>query len=85
MRFAARLYFEHLLDQDHYLEWFIASLRATTLDTLPIWLLTLQIYWRDLVRYRKLGHRLAETLLEKLQLVCRTGPSSMKLYLTAMF
>jgi mediator of RNA polymerase II transcription subunit 12 len=70
VRLAARLFSEHLLDQDHYLEWFLYSLDAASLDKVPIWLLMMGIYWECLVRYRKRSRRLAEVLLEKLRLVC---------------
>ena len=70
VRLTARLFFENLLDQDCYLEWFLSSLDTATADTLPIWLLMLGIYWDHLLRYRKRGRRLAELLLEKLRYVC---------------
>jgi hypothetical protein len=70
VRLMARLFFENLLDQDCYLEWFLSSLENATADTLPIWLLMLGIYWDHILRYRKRGRRLAEVLLEKLRQVC---------------
>ncbi|EAW09216.1 uncharacterized protein ACLA_034190 [Aspergillus clavatus NRRL 1] len=63
---TARLFFEQLLDHDQYLGWFLSSLEAAPLNTLPVWLLMLGIYWNHLLRYRKRGRRLAELLLEKL-------------------
>lgn len=71
VRLVARLFLDHLLDLEHFLEWFLASLEAASLDMLPVWLLMLDIYWGSLVRYRKRGRRLAEYLLEKLRLVRR--------------
>lgn len=67
---TARLFFENLLDHDHYLEWFLSSLEAASISGLPIWLLMLGIYWKDILRYRKRGRRLAEILLVKLRQVC---------------
>ncbi|PGH26686.1 hypothetical protein AJ80_01632 [Polytolypa hystricis UAMH7299] len=67
LRLAARLFGEHLLDQDVFLEWFLTSLDTSSLNTLPAWLLMAGVYWESLVRYRKRGRRLAETLLEKLR------------------
>jgi mediator of RNA polymerase II transcription subunit 12 len=64
------LFFENLLDQDCYLDWYLSSLESASLDTLPIWLLMLGIYWDHLVRFRKRGRRLVELLLEKIRQVC---------------
>lgn len=66
---TSRLFFERLLDHDQYLSWFLASLEAAPLNTVPVWLLMLGIYWNNIMRYRKRGRRLAEVLLEKLRLV----------------
>ncbi|KAL1998478.1 hypothetical protein VTN02DRAFT_6094 [Thermoascus thermophilus] len=67
VRLTARLFFENLLDQDHHIEWFLSSLEMSSFESLPIWLLMLDIYWDNIVRYRKRGRRLVELLLEKLQ------------------
>lgn len=67
VRLAARLFYEHLLDQDCYLDWYLSSMEGSSLDAFPIWLAMLSIYWGSLVRFRKRGRRLAETLLEKLR------------------
>jgi mediator of RNA polymerase II transcription subunit 12 len=64
---TARLFFENLLDHDHFLEWFLSSFEAASLATVPVWLLMLGIYWNNLMRYRRRGRRLAELLLEKLR------------------
>lgn len=66
-RLAARLFYEHLLDQDCYLDWYLSSMEESSLDAFPIWLAMLNIYWGSLVRFRKRGRRLAEALLEKLR------------------
>lgn len=68
---TARLFFENLLDHDHFLEWFLSSFEAATLATTPVWLLMLGIYWNSILRYRRRGRRLAELLLEKLRQVRR--------------
>ncbi|KAJ5594457.1 Mediator complex subunit Med12 [Penicillium hispanicum] len=62
---TARLFFENLLDHDHFLEWYLSSFEAASLTTVPVWLLMLGIYWNGLLRYRRRGRRLAELLLEK--------------------
>jgi mediator of RNA polymerase II transcription subunit 12, fungi type len=67
VRLAARLFFEHLLDQDCYLDWYMSSMETSTLDVFPMWLAMLSIYWENLVRFRKRGRRLSEALLEKLR------------------
>ncbi|KAK2783012.1 RNA polymerase II mediator complex subunit [Emmonsiellopsis sp. PD_33] len=67
MRLSGRLFIEHLIEQDHFLDWFLTSLDAASFDSLPVWLLMTGIYWKHLVRYRKRGKRFAECLLEKLR------------------
>ncbi|KAJ5738342.1 Mediator complex subunit Med12 [Penicillium malachiteum] len=64
---TARLFFENLLDHDHFLEWYLSSLESATLVTTPVWVLMLEIYWGNITRYRRRGRRLAEILLEKLR------------------
>ena len=66
MRLITHLYSEHLLDQDHYLDWLIASFRDSDLDTLPMWLLVVQIHLQDVLQHRRRGRRLAEALLKHL-------------------
>lgn len=63
IKLVCHLYNEHLLDQDQYLEWLLASLESSNTDRLPMWLIMLQIYWSDLVTTRRRGKRLAEALL----------------------
>jgi Transcription mediator complex subunit Med12. len=65
---TARLFFENLLDHDHFIEWFLSSFEAASLVTVPVWLLMLGIYWNNIMRYRRRGRRLAEILLAKLRL-----------------
>lgn len=67
---AARLFFENLLDHDHFIEWFLSAFESASLSTVPVWLLMLGIYWNNLMRYRRRGRRLAEILLEKFRQVC---------------
>lgn len=69
IRLSANLYSEHLLDCEHYLDSVLTSFESSNLDTVPIWILVLQIVWKDLVIYRKYGQRLVEALLGKLQVV----------------
>lgn len=69
---TARLFSENLLDHDHFLEWFLSSFEAASIVTIPIWLLMLGIYWKNIMRYRRRGRRLAELLLHKVRQVCST-------------
>ncbi|KAF4156578.1 hypothetical protein CNMCM6936_006474 [Aspergillus lentulus] len=73
---TARLFFEQLLDHDQYLGWFLTSLEAAPFNTLPVWLLMLGIYWSNILRYRKRGRRLAELLLDKLQLAIKSDSAT---------
>ncbi|KAA6408073.1 MAG: RNA polymerase II mediator complex component Srb8 [Lasallia pustulata] len=69
LRLSSQLFSEHLMDQDHYIDWMIASLHNSDLDNAPIWLLITQIHWKEILQYRRRGRRLAEALLEQLQRV----------------
>lgn len=71
LRLITHLYSEHLLDQDHYLDWLIASFRDSDLDALPMWLLVMQIHRQDVLQHRQRGGRLAEALLKHLDKVSR--------------
>ena len=71
LRLITHLYSEHLLDQDHYLDWLIASFRDSDLDALPMWLLIVQIHQQDVFQHRQRGRRLAEALLKHLDKVSR--------------
>ncbi|CAD6589132.1 MAG: RNA polymerase II mediator complex subunit [Alectoria sarmentosa] len=66
LRLITHLYSEHLLDQDHYLDWLIASFRDGDLDALPVWLLVMQIHHPDILQHRQRGRRLAEAILKHL-------------------
>ncbi|VUC33217.1 unnamed protein product [Clonostachys rosea] len=58
IRLASNLYWEQLLDREHYLEWMTAGLESSTTGKLPMWILIVRIYWADLLRSRKHGKRL---------------------------
>ena len=59
--------FEHrLLDREHYLDWLLSSLENAKLNSLPMWLFMIKIYWAQLTAYRKYASRLAESLLSHL-------------------
>ncbi|KAI5259462.1 hypothetical protein E4T42_00001 [Aureobasidium subglaciale] len=67
MNYAVRLgthfYVEHLLDEEHYMDWILTSLKQSSSERLPVWILLTQIYWKHLISHRRRGHRLAEALL----------------------
>ena len=71
VRLVAHLYSEHLLDQDHYLDWAISSFRDSGLDALPMWLSVMQIHQQDVHKPRQRGRRLAEALLKHIDKVSR--------------
>ncbi|KUI59016.1 Mediator of RNA polymerase II transcription subunit 12 [Cytospora mali] len=66
IRLATHLYAEHLLDREHYMEWLVAGLENCPQSKLPMWLLLTQIYWKDLIKFRKYGRRLVTALLDQL-------------------
>ncbi|KAH8686067.1 RNA polymerase-like protein II mediator complex component Srb8 [Tricladium varicosporioides] len=63
IRLAAHFHAEHLLDREHYMDWLVTSLENSPQAKLPMWILVTQIYWKDLVLYRKYGRRLSGALL----------------------
>ena len=63
---AAHIFEQRLLDRAHYLDWLLGSLENAKLNSLPIWLFMIKIYWNYLTAYRKSGSRLAEALLAHL-------------------
>ncbi|KAI1749282.1 transcription mediator subunit Med12 [Xylaria castorea] len=63
IRLATHLYAEYLLDRDHYMEWLIASLENSNEAKLPMWLLLVQIYWKDMLKLRRHGRRLVTAML----------------------
>jgi len=45
------------------MEWLVSNLENTPQSKLPMWILIMQIYWKDLLRLRKYGRRLATALV----------------------
>ncbi|KAG0650574.1 Mediator of RNA polymerase II transcription subunit 12 [Hyphodiscus hymeniophilus] len=66
IRLAAHFYAEHLLDREHYMDWLVSLLENSPQPKLPMWLLLTQIYWKDLLKYRKYGRRLSAALMNQL-------------------
>ncbi|PQE15191.1 transcription mediator subunit Med12 protein [Rutstroemia sp. NJR-2017a WRK4] len=65
IRLAAHLHEECLLDREHYMDWILSSLESTSQSKLPMWLLIAQVYWKDILRHRRFGRRLAAALLAR--------------------
>ncbi|KAF3765047.1 Srb8, subunit of the RNA polymerase II mediator complex [Cryphonectria parasitica EP155] len=65
VRLATQLYAEHLLDREHYMEWVVLGIENCPNSKLPMYLLIMQIYWKDLLRLRKYGRRLVAALLSQ--------------------
>ncbi|KAG9234086.1 RNA polymeras-like protein II mediator complex component Srb8 [Amylocarpus encephaloides] len=63
IQLAAHFYAERLVDRDHYMDWLVSCLENCAPLKLPIWILVTQIYWKDLLSYRKFGLRLSTALL----------------------
>jgi mediator of RNA polymerase II transcription subunit 12 len=68
LQLATYLYKEHLLEDDHFLDWIINGLDACPSERLFIWLLIVSVsqYWTDITSCRRRGKRLAESLLNYL-------------------
>ncbi|KAK5678378.1 RNA polymerase II mediator complex subunit, partial [Elasticomyces elasticus] len=73
MTYAAKLatafYAERLLDADHYLDWIVSSFNEASMERLPIWIVMVQMFWKDLVGFLRRGRRLAEGVLERLHTI----------------
>jgi mediator of RNA polymerase II transcription subunit 12 len=73
LQLATHLYKEHLLDDDHFLDWIVNGLDTCPSERLFIWLLVASIshYWTDIACCRRRGKRLAESLLNQLEKIYR--------------
>jgi len=69
VRLVTAFFAENLLDSDHYLDWLLASFRASSADRIPIWIVLVQIHWRSLVGQQRRGRALADALLAQLHLI----------------
>lgn len=72
IRLSAHFHAEYLLDREHYMDWLVSSLENSPQGKTPIWLLITQIYWKDLLQYRKYGRRLSAALLGHFSEVCHS-------------
>lgn len=65
IRLAAHFHAECLLDREHYIDWILSSLETTSQAKLPMWLLIAQMYWEDILKYRRFGRRFTTVLLNR--------------------
>ena len=47
------------------MDWLVSGLEKCPQAKLPMWLLIIQIYWKDLIKYRRYGRRLVAALLDQ--------------------
>ncbi|KAK4495399.1 hypothetical protein PRZ48_013730 [Zasmidium cellare] len=66
VKLATSFYAENLLERDHYLEWIVTSFAQAPMDRLPIWIILVQLYWRDIIAFGKRGRQLSTAILENL-------------------
>lgn len=66
LRLVSHLFSEQLLDQDQLLDWMIASLQASDVHTIAVWLLIVQAFWKEILRCWDRARCLAQALLEQL-------------------
>jgi mediator of RNA polymerase II transcription subunit 12 len=81
VRLGTQFYVDHLLDEEHYMDWILTSLKHSYSERLPVWILLIQIYWKHLISHRNRGHRLAEALLGHAKALAAT-PYGINLQLT---
>jgi mediator of RNA polymerase II transcription subunit 12 len=63
LQLATSLYKEHLLEDEHFLDWILKCLDSSPPERLFLWLLIGSLYGQDLTASRRRGKRLAEYLL----------------------
>ncbi|KAK5114661.1 hypothetical protein LTR62_002234 [Meristemomyces frigidus] len=69
VKLAVAFYTEQLLDKDHYLDWIVSSFRETSNERLPVWIVVLQAYWKDIVQFVQRGRKLGLAILDHLQVL----------------
>lgn len=72
VKLATAFYSERLLERDHYLDWIVASLAESPAQRLPVWIILVQLYWKDITAFGRRGRQLAEAILAKLH-ACGNG------------
>lgn len=67
VKLATAFYAERLLDREHYLDWIVSCFARAPMDQLPIWIILVQLYWKDITAFGRRGRQLAAATLESLQ------------------
>jgi mediator of RNA polymerase II transcription subunit 12 len=73
LQLVTHLYKDHLLEEEHFLDWVLKNLDSCPPERLFLWLLLVSIYWQDLTSSRRRSKRLAESLLNHAEKV-RANP-----------
>ncbi|KAK4609375.1 Mediator of RNA polymerase II transcription subunit 12 [Fulvia fulva] len=66
MKMATSFYAERILERDHYLDWIVSSFAQAKMERLPIWIILVQLYWKDITTFGRRGRQLAKGILERL-------------------
>lgn len=69
IKLTSAFYSEGLLDRDEYLDWLVRTFSSASMDKVPLWMLVVQIYWRDLTAFARTGRKLAVAILEHLHII----------------
>ncbi|KAI9888774.1 MAG: RNA polymerase II mediator complex subunit [Vezdaea aestivalis] len=77
LQLGSHIYSEGLVDRDHFLDWIVRIFGTCSLDTVPVWLLIVQLFRGDLVSNRKTGSQLAASALRKLNEISASPDPSM--------
>ena len=72
LRLVNHLYSEYLLDHEQFLDWIVSSFHGCEVDRIPVWLLMVQMHWKEIWQYRHRGRRIAASMLHHLQTVRAT-------------
>ncbi|KAJ4358537.1 RNA polymerase II mediator complex subunit [Didymosphaeria variabile] len=75
LQLAAHLFKEHLMEEDHFMDWILNSLDSCSSERLFLWLLITCIpdFWSSLISFRRRGKRLAESLLSHAESIYTSG------------
>ena len=65
-------YAERLVDQDFFLSWIVSSFARATEDRLPVWIIFVQLYWKELIAHGRRGRKLAGAILQRLEAIAQS-------------
>ncbi|KAK4231450.1 putative mediator of RNA polymerase II transcription [Podospora fimiseda] len=66
---VSKLYEQHLLDREHFMEWLVSGFEGSKHQKLPMWMFITEIYWKDILKVRRYGRRLVAALVTHHHLV----------------